>query len=56
MNQTKMKSKEKLLEKRKGAYHHEKKRRLKGPKAPRSKNAILFSINPECTMLPKSGL
>ena len=24
MNQTKMKSKEKLLEKRKGAYHHEK--------------------------------
>ena len=25
MNQTKMKSKQKLLEKRKGAYHHEKK-------------------------------
>ena len=24
MNQTKMKSEEKLLEKRKGAYHHEK--------------------------------
>ena len=34
MNQTKMKSEEKLLEKRKGAYHHEKMSRLKGPKDP----------------------